>query len=63
MMHGGLKHLPEIPISYPNIRPPVAAIMQEMMTMGVIFASKSLPPPPADAEKPPTAMIQAEVGN
>lgn len=38
-------------MSYPNIRPPVAAITHERMTIGVIFASKSLalvvvkPPP------------------
>ena len=48
--------LPETPTSYPNIRPPVAAIMHEITTIGVILASKSLPEPPAVA-KPPPAMV------
>lgn len=38
--------------------PPVAAIIHEMMTMGVIFASNSRPPGPA--ENPPPAMTNIE---
>ncbi|KAK9287944.1 hypothetical protein L1049_016389 [Liquidambar formosana] len=37
------------------MRPPVAAIMQEMMTMGVILASNSAPP--EGAENPPAGMV------
>ena len=54
-MEQGKKPLPETPMSYPKVRPPVAAIMHEIMTMGVIFASKSLPPPLVT--KPPPAMV------
>ena len=36
------------------MRPPVAAMMQEMMTIGVIFASNSTPDP--DTENPPASL-------
>lgn len=36
--------------------PPVAAIIQEMITIGVILASNSTPADGADAENPPPAM-------
>lgn len=38
------------------MRPPVAAIIQEMMTIGVILASNSTPADGAE-EKPPPAIL------
>ena len=38
------------------MRPPVAAIMQEMMTIGVILASNSVPPPPVGPNPPAMAV-------
>lgn len=41
--------------------PPVAAIMHEITTMGVIFASKSTPAGPA--ENPPAGMISGSTSD
>jgi hypothetical protein len=42
--------------------PPVAAMMQEMMTIGVIFASNSTPDG-ADTENPPPGIFAPESSN